>query len=91
MGKPVCAYAKIKAQISCAVNGQLISAIVPASLSPLLPKTPNFKPLMIISQLCGCTAWFVSDLVEHPKYTFYHDGAHLVPRQNIDHNRSSAL
>ena len=30
------------------------------SAIPLVPKYENFEPLAI---LCGCTAWFVSDLV----------------------------
>ena len=34
----------------------------------------NVKPLTIF---CGCTAWFVSDLVGNPEDRFYHDSAHL--------------
>ena len=45
---------KTKAQISCAVTVQLISAFVFAILYFL-----NFKPLL-------CTAWFVKDLVRNP-------------------------
>ena len=32
-----------------------------------------------ISSLCGCTAWFVLDLVENPKDRFSHDAAHIWP------------
>ena len=42
------------------------------STIPLLSKY-EFKPLAI---LCGCTAWFVSDLVGNPKNGFSHDEAH---------------
>ena len=35
----------------------------------------NFKPLAI---LCGCTAWFVSDLVENPEDRFSHNEAQIV-------------
>ena len=41
------------------------------STIPLLPK---FKPLAIF---CGCTAWFVSDLVGNPEDRFSHNKAHL--------------
>ena len=50
------AYVKIKAQISCAVTVQLISAFrYIDSIIPLLPKT--------LAIYCGCTACFVSELV----------------------------
>ena len=35
----------------------------------------NFKPLAV---LCGCTAWFVSDLVGNPEDRFSHNEAHLL-------------
>ena len=43
------------------------------STIPLLSKSEIFKPLTI---LCGCTAWFVSDLVENPEDRFSHNEAH---------------
>ena len=57
-----CIYAKTKAQISFAVTAKLIRAFVFATriVQSLYFLNPNFKPLAIF---CGCTAWFVSDLV----------------------------
>ena len=43
------------------------------STIPLLPEQ-NFKPLAI---LCGCTAWFVSDLVGNPEDRFSQNEAHM--------------
>ena len=34
----------------------------------------DFKPLAIF---CGCTAWFVSDLVGYPDDRFSHNEAHM--------------
>ena len=45
------------------------------SIVPLLPKFRNFKPLAIF---CGCTAWFVSDLVGNPEDRFSHKEAHIL-------------
>ena len=46
------------------------------SIIPLLPKfIRNFKPLAI---LCGCTAWFVWDLVRKPEDQFSHNEAHTI-------------
>ena len=39
----------------------------------------NFKPLAI---LCGCTAWFVSDLVGNSKDRFSHNEAQI--KQHYD-------
>ena len=36
----------------------------------------NFKPLAIF---CGCTAQFVSDMVENPEDRFFHNEAHMQP------------
>ena len=45
------------------------------STVPLLPKPEIFcKPLAIF---CGCSAWFVSDLVRNPKGRFSHDQAYM--------------
>ena len=35
----------------------------------------NSKPLTIF---CGCTAWFVSDLVGNPEDRFFFDMAHMI-------------
>ena len=64
MRKPAFAYAKTKTQISLAVTAKLISAFVFAYMQNL-----NFKSLAIF---CGCTARFVSDLVENPEDRFSH-------------------
>ena len=40
----------------------------------LLPKFRNFKPQAIF---CGCTAWFVSDLVGNPEDRFFDNEAHF--------------
>ena len=37
-------------------------------------KIEQSKPL---ANLCGCTAWFVWDLVRNPEYRFSHNEAHL--------------
>ena len=65
-------YAKTKT-----VTAQLISAFVFAirivqSYNPCTAKIGNFKHLSIF---CGCTAWFVSDLVGNPEDRFSHNGA----------------
>ena len=74
-------YAKTKQQISCAViscavTAQLISAFVFAAqiVQSLFFLNPKFKPLAIF---CGCTAWFVSDLVRNPENRFSHNEAHI--------------
>ena len=72
------AYAKTYAQISCAVTAQMISAFIFATLDSaisLLSKSdPKFKPLAIF---CGCTDWFVSDLVGNPEHRFSRDAAQM--------------
>ena len=70
MRKPVFAYAKTKAQISCAVTTQLISAFVFATQIVLFlffinPKFP--KPL---SFFFDSTGQFVWDLVGKPQIGF---------------------
>ena len=46
------------------------------STIPLLPiKIWNFKPPAIF---CGCTAWFMSDLVGNPEDRFSHNEAHII-------------
>ena len=42
--------------------------------NPQLPKSVNFKPLAIF---CGCTAWFVLDLVRNPEDRFSYETAHI--------------
>ena len=41
----------------------------------------NFKPQAIF---CGCTAWFVSDLVGNPEDRFSHNEAHMIQRFCIE-------
>ena len=41
---------------------------------PLLSKSENFQPLAIF---CGCTAWFVWNLVGNPEDRFSHNEAHM--------------
>ena len=42
---------------------------------PLLPKSEIFKHQAIFF---GCTARFVSDLIENPEDRFSHDAAHFI-------------
>ena len=42
--------------------------------NPYYSKIRSFKPLAIF---CGCTAWFVSDLVGKPEDRFSRDVAHI--------------
>ena len=45
------------------------------SAIPLLTKSENYKLLAI---LCGCTAWFVWDMVGNPEVRFSHNEAHIA-------------
>ena len=59
-------------------NAKLICAFVFAAQmvqSLLFLKIRNFKPLAI---LCGCTDWFVSDLVGNPEDRFSHVAAQII-------------
>ena len=71
------AYAKTKTQISFAVTAKLISAFVFESkiVQSLYLLIRNFKPLAIF---CGCTAWFVSDLVENSEVRFSHNATQTI-------------
>ena len=69
----ICANAKTKAQISCAVTAQLISAFVFAT--QIVHYIQSFKLLAIF---CDCIAWFVSDLVGNPNCWFSHAQAHIL-------------
>ena len=69
MRKPVFAYAKTNAQISCAVTAQLISAFVLATQEYNFSSTYT-QTLKILAFFSGCTDWFVSDLVLNPKAGF---------------------
>ena len=46
------------------------------STIPLLPKS---KKNMSQAIFCGCTAWFVSDLVGNPEDRFSHNEAQIIP------------
>ena len=41
----------------------------------------NFQHLSIF---CGCTAWFVSDLIGNPENRFSHNEAHLIACSSCD-------
>ena len=72
------AYAKTKAQISCAVIAQLISAFVFATqicTIILFFLNPNFKPLAIFY---NCAARFVPDLVWNTEDRVSHVAAHFI-------------
>ena len=64
-------HVKTKTQISYMVNTELLSALVFTTyryiVQPLCFLNRNFKPIAIF---CGCTARFVSDLVETLKTGF---------------------
>ena len=64
------AHVKTKAQISCAVIAQLISAFISYSTN-----TQNFKLLDIF---CSCSGRFMLDLVRNPDDRFSRITAHLV-------------
>ena len=71
MRKPVFAYAKTKAQISCALTTQLISAFLFAKqiVKSLYFLDPKFQGSSHLLWLHG-TAPFVSDLVGNPEDRF---------------------
>ena len=71
MRKPVLAYAKTKAQISCPVT------FVFATYIPLLYISENKMPQAIFY---GCTPPFVSDLVGNPNDSFIY--AHFQKSRN---------
>ena len=56
--------------------GHLICAFIFATriVQSLYFLNPNFKHLAIF---CGCTAWFVSDLVGNPEDRFSHNEAQI--------------
>ena len=59
------------------VTAKLVSAFVFATqYNPSTSLIQNFKLLAIF---CGCTALFVSDLMENPEDRFLRDAAHIVP------------
>ena len=57
------------------VTAKLISAFVFATQIVQSPYLRNSKLLAIF---CGCTAWFVSDLVENPEDQFSHNEAQIL-------------
>ena len=59
----------MNAQISCAVNVQLISAFVFHHMDCAIPLLPKFQT---------SSHWIVSDLVENPEERFYDDAAHIT-------------
>ena len=73
MRKSAFVYAKTKMQISFAVTAQLISDFVYAAM--IVHSLRNLKPL---TNFCGHTARFVSDLVGNPEYRFSCDAERLL-------------
>ena len=65
-------YAKTKAWISWSVTPHLISTFCFRYIDSTVPLLP--EPLVVF---CGCTARFMSDLVENHEDRFSHDGAQL--------------
>ena len=61
---------KAKVQISRAVTGHIIGAFFRYTDSILIPLLQNFKSLDFF---CGCTARFMSELVENLE-----DGSHVL-------------
>ena len=53
---------------------------------PLLSKSINFKLLAIF---CGCTAWFVSDLVGNPEDRFSHNEAQIINKLPHEYQRET--
>ena len=78
MKKTDFAYAKTKAQISCAVIAHLISGFVFATRivqsHSSFTYNQNFK---ILAFTCGCIGRFVSDLVRNPEDSFSRVTAHI--------------
>ena len=68
-------YAKTKAQISCAVTAQLISAFLRYidSTIPLFPKSD----LSLLAIFCGCTSRFVSELFGNPEDRLCRDESYM--------------
>ena len=73
----LCNYAKTKAQISCTVTTQLISAFVFATwiVQSLYFLNPKFQTS---SLFCGCAAWFMSELFGNSEDRFSHDTAQML-------------
>ena len=74
-------------QISFAVTAKLISAFVFATRIVQSLYFLNFKPLAI---LCGCTAWFVSDLVEKSRRPVFSRGSFRPPGTQFLYSKTGA-
>ena len=72
------ASAKTKAHISCAITSQLISAFGFATLIEKYSSSSQVQNLKPLAILCGCTAWFVADLVGNTKDRFSYDAAQVI-------------
>ena len=75
--KQIFAYVKTKAQNSCAVAAQLISAFVFAT-QIVHPSSIQIRDFKLLPIFCGCTGQFVSDLVGNTETRFSHVAAHLT-------------
>ena len=70
MRKPDFVNAKTKAQISCAVTAQLISAFVFATRIVQYSSSSNIQNFKFLAIFCDCTGRFVSNLVGNPEDRF---------------------
>ena len=77
MRKPDFCICENKDADQLAVTAKLISAFVFATqiVQSLYFLIRNFKPPAI---LCGCTVWFVWDLIGNPEDRFSHNEAHIT-------------
>ena len=62
---------------NCAADQHLYFSYIDSTMDPLTLYSliRHFKPLTIF---CGCTVWFVTDLVGNPEDRFSHDAAHQL-------------
>ena len=72
------AYAKAKAQNSCAVPAQLISTFVSAILTVQLLYFSKFGNFKLLDFFCSCTGWFVSYPVRNPEVWFSRVTAQII-------------
>ena len=77
MSKTIFAYVKTKTQISFMVTGKLISTFVFATRTVQVQSLYFLNP-KFLAIFCGCTAWFVSDLVGNPEDQFSRNEAQTI-------------
>ena len=64
---------KSAVQCNCTADQRLCFHYRDSTILPLLINH-SFK---VLAFFCGCTGWFVSDLVQNPENWFPHDTAHF--------------